>query len=109
MLARRMCGVAEGSDNTAKLGILLDSHEEPTTSSEEERRHRRAALAQVDTIAKREVDRVARAYFVRVWHRRAELLGGVPSLDNRGYKMVLGALRPDGRCASWVDAAHTIV
>jgi len=109
MLARRMCGVAEGSDNTAKLGILLDSHEEPTTSSEEERRHRRAALAQVDTIAKREVDRVARAYFVRVWHRRAELLGGVPSLDNRGYKMVLGVLRPDGRCASWVDAAHTVV
>jgi len=41
MLARRMCGVAEGSDNTAKLGMLLDSHEEPTTSSEEERRHER--------------------------------------------------------------------
>ena len=58
---------------------------------------------------KREVDRIAREYFVRVWWKRAQLLGGVPSLDNRGYKMVLGALRPDGRCASWVDAAHAVV
>jgi len=90
MLARRMCGVAEGSDNTAKLGMLLESHEEPTTSSEEERRHRAAALAQVDTIAKREVDRVAREYFVRVWHRR----GRGPLTRQSGIQDGVGSVAP---------------
>ena len=107
-LAQQVCVVVEGSDDVAKLGLLLDTHEEPTTSSEEERREKKAAAARAGTSVRREVDRIAREYFVRVWRKRAQLLGGVPSLDNRGYKMVLGALRPDGRCASWVDAAHAV-
>src|ERR1700722_11382297 len=91
-LARQVCVVVEGSDDVAKLGLLLDTHEEPTTSSEEERREKKAAAARAGTTVKREVDRIAREYFVRVWWKRGQLLGGVPSLDNRVYKMVFGAL-----------------
>ena len=105
-LARLVADTARNTDDQALLRLLLDSHEEPTTDSGEERRQKRLAVAREETEVKRKVDRVARDYFVRIWHKRAALLGGVPALDSRGYKMVLGALRPDGRCASFVDVVR---
>jgi hypothetical protein len=106
--ARHALETIQGTNVEAKLWLLLDSHEESTTDSREERLRKKRAEGRRETLAKKEVDRIARGYMVQVWRKRASLFGGVPSLDNRSYKMVLGALRPDGRCASFVDVKHRV-
>ena len=49
------------------------------------------------------VDVHARNYLIRLWRRRAELLGGVPALDKQCRRLVLTQLREDGRCASFAS------
>jgi len=108
--ARHALETIQGTNVEDKLWLLLDSHEEPTTDSREVRLLRKKrAEGRRETQAKKEVDRIARGYMVQVWRKRASLFGGVPSLDNRSYKMVLGALRPDGRCASFVDVELSVI
>jgi hypothetical protein len=117
-----------GEDDQAQLKLLLGSREEPVRkrkrkkqsrgSGRSARRRRDGSESEddesgdeeeqssiagdgVDDTTLREMETITLGYFVQIWRRRAELLGGVPTLDHSGLKMVMGQLRSDGRCSSF--------
>jgi len=49
------------------------------------------------------------SYAVKIWRKRAALLGGVPSLDVRGSKLVLSHLLNDGRCGWCPLLANSLI
>jgi len=77
------------------LGRHLDSNDE----NADEAAPSWPAQGRLDREVLRQLDRLVQRYFVRIWCKRAQLLGSVPMLDHRGGGLAMGALRPDGRCS----------
>lgn len=94
-----------------KLHLLLRTHEQPVKprkkkamsngqDHEEEEEQEEQMLEpsnESDLMLLREVERIARAYMIAIWRKRALLIGGVPMLDCKGIHLTLGALQADGR------------
>ena len=87
-----------------RLRLILESVEVPV--DKEEREARKSVQSDRDLVVER-VEALSLPYFVKIWRKRAELLGGVPMLDRTGTKLVKSNLRDDGRCRFvYVAGAH---
>jgi hypothetical protein len=128
--ARRVAAVFAGADEESQLWLMLGCREDAVGRGGRDRarscssppgrsphgRHlesndedtddaapRWPAQGRLDGEVLRQLDRLVQRYFVRVWRKRAELLGSVPMLDHRGCALTMGALRPDGRCSFFLS------
>jgi hypothetical protein len=117
---------------TDRVNLLLSSHEQPCddgADTDHEPRHtrdprvrgRRLAAAIGTFTASgsgtgsasasgsaltRHLESLFLRFAVSIWRKRAALLGGVPSLDVHGSKLVLSHLLDDGRCRSFAVGIH---
>ena len=105
---------------SARVNLLLSSHEQPCDEAadaearlEQGSRGRRPAAGpcsvpvsgSASTLTCR-FESLFLSYAVKIWRKRAVLLGGVPSLDVHGSKLVLSHLLNDGRCRSFAVGAR---
>jgi hypothetical protein len=81
-------------DARSKVILLLESFERPLKLPP------KRVVTDTELLLVR-VEALVLPYLVSIWHRRAQLLGGVPSLDIKGERIVLSQLRADGRCRSF--------
>jgi len=103
-----------------RVNLLLSSHEQPCDEAadaearlEQGSRGRRPAAGpcsvpvsgSASTLTRR-FESLFLSYAVKIWRKRAVLLGGVPSLDVHGSKLVLSHLLNDGRCRSFAVGAR---
>jgi hypothetical protein len=104
--ARSLLRTWRSGSSTDRVCLILSSHELPRDRIQ--RDPRGDAEANVDAVwhfFPSEIPLLTRlsephvsSYLVRIWRKRAALLGGVPALDVRASSLVTTHLLEDGRC-----------